>query len=83
MIVKICGNEGTEDDENSAQIRKQLQAIITYLDKEKQKTWKDATITIYDRNYDAWKIRAGKGHAEFVVNKDGYGELQIVHSSKY
>lgn len=77
MIVKICGNEAMTNDDNTAKARKLFQGFITYLEKEEKTDWKNAEITTYDKNYDAWKMRSGKGHNKFVVNVDGKGEFFI------
>lgn len=83
MIVKVCGNDVMTDDDNTAKSRKLFQGIITYLEKDHKIDWKNAEITTYDKNYDAWKMRSGKGHNKFVANLDGNGEFTIAKVSSH
>lgn len=83
MIIKVCGNEAMTDDENTAKTRKLLHSLITYLGKEEKKDWKNAEITICDRNYDYWKLRCKNVHIKFVANLDGEGECRIEQVSPF
>lgn len=78
MIVHVCGNEGTENDDNSAKARKIFQGISDFLNKKKNTIWKNAEIETFDKNYDAWKIRSGKGHYKFVANVDADEEVKVL-----
>ncbi|XP_053390387.1 uncharacterized protein LOC128553281 [Mercenaria mercenaria] len=77
LMVKVCGNEGTDDDENSAFVRKLLQSLLTHFENEKDKAWKDNEVTIYDKKLNSLIMKAGKGHKATVVSLDGQGEIFI------
>ena len=67
MILKYCGNEGSEDDKKAASMRRLLQALIDFIPKENAKIWKNATIKIYDVETNSLCVVSGKGNHKFVL----------------
>jgi hypothetical protein len=82
IILKMCGNEGTEDDANQATIRRLLQEIINYTDEESESVWRNASLTLFDKNFAYYTITSGRGQNKFVVSYDGFGNPKVVKAAK-
>ena len=49
VIIKWCGNEGTEDNEEQAYLRRLLQHVITFVEKNEEKeNWKKVVVSIHN-----------------------------------
>ncbi|XP_070580500.1 uncharacterized protein [Ptychodera flava] len=83
FMVKYCGNEGVEDEEDN-RLRKLLQGAITHLEKteEKNEIWNNAEITIYDKYADCYILKAGQGEFKYLVHLDGRDEVEVICTEK-
>lgn len=82
-IVKFCGNEGTENDQNKAVLRRLLQAAISHVELEATHKWRNAEVKIYDDNFDVYSLRAGQyGHRVFMVSMDENDEPKVVKAKQ-
>lgn len=78
-IVKFCGHEGTENDQNKKVLRRLLQAAISHVELETAATWRNTEVKIYDDNFDVYSIKAGKHeHRVFMVSMDEKDEPKVV-----
>ncbi|XP_033726885.1 uncharacterized protein LOC117316428 [Pecten maximus] len=78
LIIKHCGNEGSEDNEEKGSMRRLLQEAIDYLPKERELIWKNAKVTIYDIKGNSLEITSGSGMNEFFIHHNIKGETTIV-----
>lgn len=69
-IVELTGIEGAERDERQEKLRKILQSLITYINKNpSQRIWENAEVTVYDCEYNIVKISSGSEKNKFIVNE--------------
>ena len=78
VIIKHCGNEGQKDDETlPVTLRELLRETITKLDTESEATWRNAEISVYDKQGNKVCIRSGRAQNKFVVQLDEKDETNI------
>ena len=82
VIVKTCGNEGSEDSEGKANMRRLLQSTIEYLEKEKEKVWVNAEVTVYDDYGNTIIMVSGSGRCKFIVSKNGRNEVEFINTER-
>lgn len=69
MIVHYIGHEGIEDKSG---LRRLLQACIDFLKTNPERSWRDASIAIYDEDDRMYKIASGSKTRQFICRmKDG------------
>lgn len=75
--VRLCGNEGTENDEKGRYIRKLVQAGISNIETEKAEVWQDAAYIIHGYRGEIHEIRARKGTHQFIGYVDEMDNVEI------
>lgn len=73
MIIRYIGHEGVNEKRG---LRRLLQACIDYLQTEAEGVWKNASITIYDDDDDAYTIASGTRKHQFICSMQN-GEPRI------
>lgn len=82
VMVKYCGNEGTQNDARTASLRKLLQAAIDFIQSDPKHTnWHNAEITVYDLDDNSFRIISGHGKHQYVVSDGENGNTEIVNTS--
>ena len=81
-IIKFCGHEGTENDQNKKVLRRLLQAAISHVELEAADMWRNAEVKIYDDNFDVYSIKAGHGQKVFMVSMDEKDEPKVVKTKQ-
>lgn len=79
-IIQFCGNEGSQDNNNKAKLRRLMQATISYMEKESPHVWKNAEVKMYDDSCDVYSILAGDGKTKFVALFDENGSPEVIKS---
>lgn len=78
MIVKLCGNEGTVDDEYNSVLRRLLQHAITVIGDEKETTLKNAEFKFYDDKCNIYKVLSGDGENKFMFTYNEKLEPDVI-----
>ena len=76
VILKECGNEGTQDSEQKANLRRLLQGVIDNF-KEGPAVRGNADIQVSDNFGYSVRIVSGKGEYKYVVLMNGSGEIDL------
>lgn len=63
MIIRYVGHEGLEE---KAGLRCLLQACIDFLQTEADEVWKNASITIFDEDFNKYEIASGAKTHQFI-----------------
>eukprot|EP00058_Branchiostoma_floridae_P013063 XP_002598551.1 hypothetical protein BRAFLDRAFT_66942 [Branchiostoma floridae] len=80
LIIKYCGHEGTDDNEQTASIRKLLQEAITNLEPKQEQypgVWRDAELKIFDLYGNGYVVKSGQGSVKFVAQITGKGDVEL------
>ena len=63
-------------------MRRLLQSTIEYLEKEKDKVWVDAEVTVFDDYGNTVIMVSGRGKFKFIVNKNGKNEVEVINTER-
>jgi hypothetical protein len=78
MIISLCGNEGTEDDENNAVLRRLLQHANSVIEEETQSTLKNAEFKFYDDKCNIHIALSGKSENKFIFTYNEKLEPDVI-----
>ena len=82
VMIIMCGNEGSQDDNKHSTLRQMLQAAISYIEKEKERVWDNAEIKIYDGLGDIYLIKSGTAANKFVVMYKSAKDIRVIRTHK-
>lgn len=83
MIVDVCGNEGTVNNDTKTKPKKQFQTLITHLDKEKEHVWKNAEVKLHDAECETYTLTSGDGSFKFASFIDAKQEPAVMKLRSY
>lgn len=78
MIISLCGNEGTVDDEYNAVLRRLLQHANSVIEEETQSTLKNAEFKFYDDKCDIYIVLSGKSENKFIFTYNEKLEPDVI-----
>ena len=63
-------------------MRRLLQSTIEYLEKEKEKVWVNAEVTVYDDYGNTIIMVSGRGKFKFIVSKNGRDKVEVISTER-
>ncbi|XP_060557887.1 uncharacterized protein LOC132718256 [Ruditapes philippinarum] len=78
MIISLCGNEGTEDDENNAVLRRLLLHAISVIGVETKRTLQNAEFKVFDDKCNIYIVLSGKGENKFEFTYNEKLEPEVI-----
>ncbi|KAH3775803.1 hypothetical protein DPMN_177209 [Dreissena polymorpha] len=80
VILRFCGNEAST---NKQDLRRLLQALISYIPEANKRIWNSAEITIFDDDLNQYTIVSGNGDNKFIISFDEKGHPQVLKEKRY